>query len=1069
MSDGVYSLAEVAKHTSKTDLWLTLWNYVYDVTDYQEEHPGGKEFLLENAGTDATTAYEDIGHSTDAREILENYRIGRIADDDWTDHEATKMPEIKPSRVHVVNNLPPPTKVGLAPISAMGFGLASIVLSFVYGKKVSPYLHHLQIGGFWKGFAASSIASMVLAGYAGSWATKNFNVAHSDFQSYPAHFRAKSQSFRPSKKKDINLGVLNARVYQPFPVIEKTKVSHDTIRLVFGLPSENSVLGLPTGQHVAIRHMVDGKQLSRSYTPTSSNADRGRLELTIKIYDGGKLTPYLSKLNIGDKVEIRGPKGEMKYHKNLVKDLGMIAGGTGITPMLQIIRRICEDPRDNTNVTLLYANKTEADILLKDQLDRFAAENERFTVHHVLSNPSESWQGEKGRIGKQLIDKYMPKPAGRHSKVLLCGPDPMVESMVKHLQERGFKAPAQTRSASSTTQPQWTPPPTSNRPVAVLGGGVLGRRIACSWIAAGYPVILCDVNKSQRNAATHYIEHHLSPFSALTGEKRELGSFATVSGIGEAVQNAWLVVEALPEKLALKIDIMAQLEQQAPQDAILASNSSSYKSRFMLEKMGQGSRHRVCNMHYYMPPGNNVVELMTCGETHEDILPFLKSKLEDAGMTPAVARKESTGFIFNRLWAAIKRESLLIMAEGVSEPEEIDRLFQIMFKDNPQGPCAMMDAVGLDTVTFIENNYVQERGIDPTARDWVQKNFVDKGKLGAKSGKGGLYPPGETTRGSKDESGHHDNLAAPRLYFLDVGLGGNVTDAKAFATSGKIMTASADGTNVRELVGGQAMPDGIDISISAGRIFWTNMGTSPASNSGSVMSSSLDGTDVKPVIPSGQIHTPKQLKLDHNNKKIYISDREGMRVHRCDYDGSNHEILVQTGVPGTSDVDDQTKWCVGIAVDPAAGVFYWSQKGPSKGGKGRIFRANMEAPAGESAASRSDVEMLFDDLPEPIDLEFEPESQMLYWTDRGEYPLGNTLNKAYVGRRAGEGEGEKGIVTLARHFHEAIGLKIDAVNRHVYLTDLGGTVYRFDMDGGGKRKIYETDSAYTGIALAHLH
>jgi cytochrome-b5 reductase len=91
MADGVYTLQEVAKHTSKTDLWVTLWNHVYDVTDYQEDHPGGKEFLLENAGTDATTAYEDIGHSTDAREILENFRIGRIADEDWTDHECPPL------------------------------------------------------------------------------------------------------------------------------------------------------------------------------------------------------------------------------------------------------------------------------------------------------------------------------------------------------------------------------------------------------------------------------------------------------------------------------------------------------------------------------------------------------------------------------------------------------------------------------------------------------------------------------------------------------------------------------------------------------------------------------------------------------------------------------------------------------------------------------------------------------------------------------------------------------------------------------------------------------------------
>ncbi|KAF2124578.1 YWTD domain-containing protein [Dothidotthia symphoricarpi CBS 119687] len=612
---------------------------------------------------------------------------------------------------------------------------------------------------------------------------------------------------------------------------------------------------------------------------------------------------------------------------------------------------------------------------------------------------------------------------------------------------------------------QWKAPDISSRPVAVLGGGVLGRRIACSWVAAGYEVILCDLNKEQRNAATHYVEHTIEEYSKLTGNTRKHAKFTAVEAMEVAVKNAWLVVEALPEKLDLKISMMGQLDQHAPHDCILASNSSSYKSRLMLDNVEPGRRQRVCNIHYYMPPGNNTVELMTCGETQEDVLPFLKSKLADAGMTPAIARKESTGFIFNRLWAAIKRETLLILAEGVSEPREIDKLFLTMFKDNPQGPCGMMDAVGLDTVAFIEDNYVQERHSDPTARDWVRKNFVDEGKLGAKSGKGGLYPAGETTKSSKDESGHHDNLAAPRLYFLDLGMGSDAVDLQKAATSGKVMTASADGSNVREIVGGQSMPDGIDVSISSGKLFWTNMGKSPAANNGSVMAANLDGTSVETIIPEGEVHTPKQIKIDHENEKLYFCDREGMRIHRSNFDGSNHEIVMQTGDAKTNDIEDQMKWCVGIAIDAKAGKFYWTQKGPSKAGKGRIFRANIQTPEGETASTRSDIEVLFEHLPEPIDLEFDSDSQTLYWTDRGEYPLGNTLNAAYVGS---DKANDTSVRTLARHFHEAIGLKIDAVNQHIYTTDLGGTVYRFNIDGSDKRKIYDTDSVYTGIALAYL-
>jgi cytochrome-b5 reductase len=442
MADKVYSLDEVAKHKSKTDLWIVVWNHVYNVTEYQEDHPGGKEFLLENAGDDATTAYEDIGHSTDAREILENYRIGKLTDEDWTDHETKKMPEVKPHSVHVVNNLPPPKHHDLQ-VPILGAGLITLVGSVFLGRRYSSILYRLQGAGFWKGFALSSGASLLLALYTGFWASKNLQVAHKDFQSYPAHIKAKPVTSRPprSKKKDINLGVLNARVYQEFPLTEKYNLSHDTIRFVFGLPHENSVLGLPTGQHIAIRHESDGKQLARSYTPTSSNKDRGRLELTIKIYEGGKLTPWLSQLKIGDKVEIRGPKGEMKYHKNLVKELGMIAGGTGITPMFQIIRRICEDPRDDTKLTLLYANKTEEDILLRKELDGFAEQYDQFRIEYVLGTPPADWKGRSGRVNMQMIDEDMPAPAGMDTKVLVCGPQPMMDAMVKMLQDKGFKPP----------------------------------------------------------------------------------------------------------------------------------------------------------------------------------------------------------------------------------------------------------------------------------------------------------------------------------------------------------------------------------------------------------------------------------------------------------------------------------------------------------------------------------------------------------------------------------------------------------------------------------------------------
>ncbi|KAJ5168031.1 uncharacterized protein N7482_003625 [Penicillium canariense] len=636
--------------------------------------------------------------------------------------------------------------------------------------------------------------------------------------------------------------------------------------------------------------------------------------------------------------------------------------------------------------------------------------------------------------------------------------------------------------------PSWKAPTIGERPVALLGAGVLGeeefvpyngfvskylqiigRRIACSWVAGGYNVIIRDPSPEQRSAAIHFIDNNVAEFSKIlsTTSVTKKGTYSAVEDLDSAVKDAWFVIEAVPEKLGLKISIFGELARKAPSDCILGTNSSSYKSSLMLDEVDANGRTRVLNVHYTMPPTTRTVELMTSTYTDEAIFPFLVTQHKNVGLLPAVARKESTGFIFNRLWAAIKRETIKILAEGVSDAEEIDTLWAEMFGDKKPGPCALMDAVGLDTVAFIEDNYIQERHLDPTNTvEFLRKNYIAQGKLGAKSGKGGLYPPGYTTKVKGKEECSTENLAAPTIYLLDIGFGENVH--ADYFNSGRLIVASADGTTWRAILSGLETPDGIDVSLSTGRIFWTQMGV-PSENNGSVLSANLDGSDVKEVISKGQVHTPKQLAIDHQNEKLYFCDREGMRVHRANFDGSEHEIIVQTGdFRDSAQKEDELRWCVGVCIDTENGKFYWTQKGPSKSGKGRIFRANINMPPGGSAPNRPDIELLFDKLPEPIDLEIDVAQKMLYWTDRGEYPLGNTLNRAPVSPGIAAGHATSKFEILSRHLHEGIGLRLDHVNKHVYYTDLGGSVYRSDMDGKNKQTLCNVGATFTGIALAHV-
>jgi 3-hydroxyacyl-CoA dehydrogenase len=164
-----------------------------------------------------------------------------------------------------------------------------------------------------------------------------------------------------------------------------------------------------------------------------------------------------------------------------------------------------------------------------------------------------------------------------------------------------------------------------------------------------------------------------------------------MNSLQEAVKDAWLVVECVPEKLEAKIKIFGELATLTRKDAILATNSSSYKSSEMLTEVPHQSKSRILNMHYYMPPDNMVVELMTDGFTDPAIIEYLVEQSRQVATLPYVARKESTGFIFNRLWAALKRETLTILAEGVSTPEEIDSMWSEMFVKAGSLPCKTMD------------------------------------------------------------------------------------------------------------------------------------------------------------------------------------------------------------------------------------------------------------------------------------------------------------------------------------------------------------------------------------------
>jgi hypothetical protein len=277
---------------------------------------------------------------------------------------------------------------------------------------------------------------------------------------------------------------------------------------------------------------------------------------------------------------------------------------------------------------------------------------------------------------------------------------------------------------------------------------------------------------------------------------------------------------------------------------------------------------------------------------------------------------------------------------------------------------------------------------------------------------------------------------------------------------GRLFRVHPDGSAKMGIVSGCRLPDGVVIDVDAGHVYWTNMGV-PSVNDGSIERADLDGSNRMTIVPSGVTFTPKQLHLEATGRKLYWGDREGMRVMRCNLDGSNVETLVQTGL-GDDDRSDQTRWCVGVAVDPARGHLYWTQKGPSDAGLGKILRAGLDVPPGDNPAERSDIEVLFKGLPEPIDLELDLAARMLYWTDRGDPPRGNTVNRAPIDAMDGRSEPE----ILLTHLMEGIGIALDPGGDRMFVTDLGGTVYAAGLDGSNRREILVAQGNLTGIAYA---
>ncbi|KAL4811364.1 hypothetical protein BDV18DRAFT_165452 [Aspergillus unguis] len=471
-----YTIEQVKAHCKPDDVWIILHNKVYDVTKYLEDHPGGSAVLIEVAGSDATETFEEIGHSDEAREQLEPYYVGDLPEQEHADSVEVYRPtfeQVSQSAVVQVKTntsgwssaLYGSVKLGLGVIVGAGaivahrrgFRLSHLSLQPKLATSFLAESTHAASTHFWSGVGIASVAQLALTLGLGMWASTKLDVQQEFTHYAPRRATSSARLIRlnpksgtkiQTPKPKTTLQILSPREWRPFILTSKTEVAPNVYHLVFALPDKESTLGLPTGQHIALRATINGSPVSRSYTPISNDTDIGRIELLIKTYPNGLMTQHLAQMPLGSSIDIRGPKGAMKYSAQYARRIGMIAGGTGITPMYQLIRAICEDGSDETQVSLLYANNTEADILLRKELEGLAEKfPAKFRLRYVLSRPDDGWTGDRGFVTSDLIQEYIG-PVAAEDKVLLCGPPPMVGAMKKALEGLGWTMPGAVAKAT---------------------------------------------------------------------------------------------------------------------------------------------------------------------------------------------------------------------------------------------------------------------------------------------------------------------------------------------------------------------------------------------------------------------------------------------------------------------------------------------------------------------------------------------------------------------------------------------------------------------------------------------
>src|SRR6267154_15012 len=455
------------------------------------------------------------------------------------------------------------------------------------------------------------------------------------------------------------------------------------------------------------------------------------------------------------------------------------------------------------------------------------------------------------------------------------------------------------------------------RRIAIVGTGVIGASWAAEYLARGFDVVATDPAPNAEANLRNYVDEawqQLEEIGLSPGASRDRLSFT--KDMKQALAKADLVQENGPERPDFKIKLFAEMDEATPVDSLIASSSSGITPSVMQSACKHPER--VIVGHPFNPPHIvPLVEVVGGAKTSPEAIERAMAFYASIGKKPIYLRKELPGHVANRLQAALYREMLYIIEQGILSVEDTDAAVSygpglrwgVMgpsllwhlgggpggiqhFMEHLMDPLTgLMKALGNPEVTdelkqTIIKGVLDEAGtrsVDELAQA-ENEALVGLLKLRAKNGEAAVASKTTVERVSESTGrGSNNNGASDRVFFLDV-------------SGGRLVSVNTDGSDLEVIVNGlKRIPDGIEVDVETGHIYWTNMGN-PAANDGFIERVDRDGRNRQTIIPAGATFTPKQLKLDKKGGKLYWSDREGMRVMRANSDGSHIETLVETGL-----------------------------------------------------------------------------------------------------------------------------------------------------------------------------